>query len=904
MNLSSRLDTIRQSLYDLGYQNPSGAIIPDYNYVAHKDGKKVRIVDFVAFGDAQIFDISTSCIAVNEVNGNIQHEQKVSMITDLAPMGAPIVLFAFPEFVEIWPVSTYIENIIYKEKRVSYQELPKYLNTQGHELSPRSLLSAKHGERQLSFYDIDSSLVEFARETTQDILVNQFEMAISLVPPEIREAFPKELSRLAVWVLAARILQDKLVDDNLRKIKDVITLLNTVQNQFPNYFTTLQQDLDLVSPQAAYEIYDALSGDFTFRSLTNDMLAYFYENTLVDELTRKALGIYYTPRNIAQHILHRLPIEDLKPEERIVLDGTCGSGNLLLASYDRLIKLLPFKLSSHQKQEYLLDHIWGIDKDSFACEIARLSLLLYNLPLGDSWKIINADVFRVKLDEIFGQQPHIIVGNPPFKESTDPEDNNRRIQKAAQIVDLYLKWLAPNGLMGVVLPLTFLHNPSAKNTREKLLTQCDILEIWHLPEGAIPGSSAATAVILARKLPTPVSLPSASRYLTRVNEVIRVKQPFIKNGGPTLSYVKPQSYWLSNPQWLLTSSRFDHIWGRINEQFLPVDPVYGVILNGIKIGKLARPTHLRENAEGMGWRPVLNNNLGGKILEPFLISWHRQSKKYVKYPSEEVERGRNKEDFEVPRKVVMNATRNPSSPWRFYAAIDSSKLVVTENFHYVLPKGATCEELVAILNSMLANAWFAGNVYHRDVTLEVLQKLPFPEFSPQQKKAIKNIVSEIEFMKQTPGMIDRRIQMHIDNLDDIIFDAYMISSDERQQIRGLMGLFPRPGYEWEKTSPNLEPTETYQGKSWILTGQVEDINPESNQITLWIDGKDDLVTLDIPATMPGWALRSGVTFQAATPWEQRYSSDFSKVSWLDFQPLDYGYFTIDELETYLTSLES
>jgi hypothetical protein len=85
MNLSSRLNTIRQSLNDLGYQNPSGAIIPDYNYVAHKDGKKVRIVDFVAFGDAQIFDISTSCIAVNEVNGNIQHEQKVSMITVYCP---------------------------------------------------------------------------------------------------------------------------------------------------------------------------------------------------------------------------------------------------------------------------------------------------------------------------------------------------------------------------------------------------------------------------------------------------------------------------------------------------------------------------------------------------------------------------------------------------------------------------------------------------------------------------------------------------------------------------------------------------------------------------------------------------------------------------------------------------
>ena len=117
MNFSSRLDFVKQSLHDLGYQNPNGAVIPDYTYVAHKGNNKLRIVDLVAFGDARIFDIDTSCIAVNEVNDNIQQGQKLSMIADLAPMGAPIVLFAFPNHVEIWPVSSDSQKIANKEKR-------------------------------------------------------------------------------------------------------------------------------------------------------------------------------------------------------------------------------------------------------------------------------------------------------------------------------------------------------------------------------------------------------------------------------------------------------------------------------------------------------------------------------------------------------------------------------------------------------------------------------------------------------------------------------------------------------------------------------------------------------------------------------------------------------------------
>jgi len=387
--LSQQLALVKQGLYDLGYHEPHGATIQDYRFITSE--KQLGHADLLAFGDTQLCDISTSCIAVNALNNN---DDQFSALKNNTFVGAPIALFVLPEHVEIWPVSTNFSNALQQQKKLSYEDLPEYLHTRGRELAPRSLLSAKKGARQLSLFDLDPSLIEFARDATQEILVRQFEVAIQATSVDIRKKYSKQLHRLAIWVLAARILQDKLHDYADLRTNDALALLRAVQQRFPNYFTTLSQDLSVTGEEVAYQLYDGLSGDFTFRSLTNDMLAYFYENTLVDGDIRKEFGIYYTPRSLAQRIFSHLPIEDFPPEDRTILDGTCGSGNLLLAGYNRLADLLPSNWSSVLRHTYLLNHIWGIDQDSYACEIARLSLLLYNLPAGDSWQVKTADVFQ------------------------------------------------------------------------------------------------------------------------------------------------------------------------------------------------------------------------------------------------------------------------------------------------------------------------------------------------------------------------------------------------------------------------------------------------------------------------------------------------------------------------------
>lgn len=893
-NFPYQLKTVERHLTEIGYSKPTGSTVLNYEFIVDRNEQPWK-TDLMAFGDPQRFDISTSCIAVQWwPNGG----DKSVALQSLRHIGAPIALFATPDQVEIWSVSSESETIRQPKEAWSYDRLSGYFSDHKRDLAPHSVLQAKKGERQLTFFDIDSSLETFARQATQETLAEQFMETIATVPHTIRQHYPKELTRVVISVLAARILQDKLIEYPDLQVRDIESLLQTLQTRFPNYFTDITSDIKEIGYETLNLLYQGLLGGFTFRSLTNDMLAYFYENVFVDKQLQRELGIYYTPRYITERILKHLPIEDLPPEDRAVLDGTCGSGNMLLAAYDRLSKLLPVRWSLEKCHNYLLDHILGIDVDPFACEIARLSLLLYDLPMGDSWQVEKADVFHVMPAQIFNKKPTIIVSNPPFEHlSTE----GKRIQIAAEVLKKYLDWLPANGLLGIIVPLTFLNNASVLNVRKRLLTECDILEVWHLLQGAVSHWSTSTAIILARKLPEKEY--NTGNDLTRVIEVIGTdRQEFEHFDYPTFSYVVPQLRWLKHPRFSMDSSVIDPTCDSINQRFSPIHENYAFLADGVKPGPRARPTHFSYRPTGDINRKTLYNNRDGKKLEPYRIDWKSQHYRYIKYPGN-LERPREEWHFEQPIKVIFNSIRNSGGPWHFYAAIDKDKLIPTENFCYALSTTeASAEEITSVLNSSVANAWYASRYQGSNINLTLLKQLPFPTFDKKQKERIRHLVKSItNLKKQIQNTALEKIRSYILELDKIVFDAYELSQEERQQLTEWIETSPRPrpGVEWTDASNyQARPQkQSYQGRRWILTGEVKSINNEKQSLSIQIDDRE--IEIPIPSGMPGWVLRPYVVFEATVPWHQADNEDLSAMTWLDFEPLGYDYLTDDELFTNL-----
>lgn len=118
---------------------------------------------------------------------------------------------------------------------------------------------------------------------------------------------------------------------------------------------------------------------------------------------RKAGGVYYTPKYIVEYIVKQTVgqlIEGKTPEEITkikICDPACGSGSFLLGAYQYLLdyhldwysknhikskaaKNAPLtpngKLSTHIKKQILINNLFGVDIDTQAVEVTKLSLLL------------------------------------------------------------------------------------------------------------------------------------------------------------------------------------------------------------------------------------------------------------------------------------------------------------------------------------------------------------------------------------------------------------------------------------------------------------------------------------------------------------------------------------------------
>jgi hypothetical protein len=135
---------------------------------------------------------------------------------------------------------------------------------------------------------------------------------------------------------------------------------------------------------------------------------------------RKAGGVYYTPAYIVDYIVKNtvgklLEGKTLKQAAKLrILDPACGSGSFLIGAYQFLLdwhlqrhveeasgsrRRAPveqtadgdWRLTVEEKKRILLTHIFGVDIDAQAVEVAKLSLLLKTLE-GETRDTIDAQI--------------------------------------------------------------------------------------------------------------------------------------------------------------------------------------------------------------------------------------------------------------------------------------------------------------------------------------------------------------------------------------------------------------------------------------------------------------------------------------------------------------------------------
>ncbi|KXK38737.1 MAG: N-6 DNA methylase [Saprospiraceae bacterium] len=275
---------------------------------------------------------------------------------------------------------------------------------------------------------------------------------------------------------------------------------------------------------------------------------------------RKAGGVYYTPQYIVDYIVKNTigtQIQNKTPKEVAelkIVDPACGSGSFLIGAYQYLLDwhkdyysnngkpskgnknnpLTPLgELTTAEKKRILLNNIYGVDLDSNAVEVTKLSLLLKcmegetketietqtklfhdrilptldnNIKSGNS--LIDLDYYDNELD--FGEEKKVkpfswqkafpdvfknggfdcVIGNPPYGAELSKELQSYCLKKynigntdtAALFMIQSKNLLTKNGINGFIIPKSFTYASNWARTRELLLDDISIIvdcsKVW------------------------------------------------------------------------------------------------------------------------------------------------------------------------------------------------------------------------------------------------------------------------------------------------------------------------------------------------------------------------------------------------------------------------------------------
>lgn len=438
---------------------------------------------------------------------------------------------------------------------------------------------------------------------------------------------------------------------------DIVRAL--VADFYKNRFSPYGYDFSLISKHALSRIYEHYVS--ILRSPQGGQLQFF--PAMMEELTNKNLGSYYTPQYVARFFARYLQ-EYTAPKdfrEMKIVDPACGSGIFLRTALE--LRCDPLDPLARATVSESFRNVLGLDIEPSACEATKLSLSLLYLVLTDEFPdSLNiqardaVEFVRAETGECgtFGA----VVANPPYiRWESQSQAWQQRVEEylgdlRQGKVDAYVALLKvgldlvrPGGFAMYVLPHTFLYANNTQKLREVISRDFWIRLVADLSDIKVfeDVNSYTILLIIQRKcevmgdpLATVVkcrsevgeALSTALRRRAADNEFFQVfEAPQAAFTGQTWKLIPPR-------QRLLISQL---------EKLPPLSSLTR-ILQGVVTG--ADKVFLRKRAdvpakERSCWRPLLAD----REMIPYVVP--KDVEQMVFYP---VENGRRLEEGEVKNK--------------------------------------------------------------------------------------------------------------------------------------------------------------------------------------------------------------------------------------------------------------
>lgn len=507
-------------------------------------------------------------------------------------------------------------------------------------------------------------------------------------------------------------------------------------------------------------------------------------NALIEQKpeVRKAGGVFYTPKYIVDYIVEHTvgPLLEKarypsKVAELKIADISCGSGSFLIGVYGRLLDWYHgyynqypsaakeagchwdeengvWVLSIRQKQQILLDNVYGVDIDMQAAEVTQVSLFLKlledetmatanemnvlfaekilpdlsgNIKCGNALigydimdnltdfdlshqRSINPFEFEQAFPKVFRRSQKgfdAIVGNPPYVKVSSKEQKDQRTyfeqhyQYQNYQYDLYLLFLersgtllAENGKIGMIVPNTWLQSLTYTEIRRHLLNNYQWQKILHGKEHIFDAVVDTHVLIFEKGRLNGKNLFDVEMAENcQISSYQRLDQnQFDKQGGIINILATPEE-----------TALFE----RIKKQSITLkDCTFSTVgVKPFQTGKGKPPQsketvedkpYVKENCpkpEGKYWKPLMR----GSLMNKYISYWNEDS--WIQY-GEWLAEPRQPEIFSTPEKIIVRQTAD-----RIIATLIGKDIICRDNLHIVIPTTVNAKFALAVLNSKLTD---------------------------------------------------------------------------------------------------------------------------------------------------------------------------------------------------------
>jgi len=407
----------------------------------------------------------------------------------------------------------------------------------------------------------------------------------------------------------------------------------------------------------------------------------------------------------------------------------------------------------------------------------------------------------------------IIIGNPPYGANVNENEKHfikehfksatGRYDTFYYFIESSVSLLKEGGILGFIVPDTWLTNHQAQSLREILLRSSSLIRIVGLPQKVFPDTNVDTCIIILQKESEEEIISKNSIKVAILGKNVHLVN-LLQNVFQR-EFTVMQKDWGKDKRFLFNIHQTSNsLVDKINEACIPLG---GITEMTRGINPYAKSELIQKYGKVKGTKIVENRIwhsdskksveykkelVGGDIGRYFVL---RNGGKWIKY-GEWLSRPREPKFFTLPH-LVIQRIRNPALKTRIVATYIDPKdeyynnsgltnlIIANENY--------SIKYILTILNSKLIN-WYYRQFF-RDVNIkpEDLRELPIKVLNINDQSQLIDLADRMlklnkQLVKIHPNMTKERVSLteeikKIDaSIDALIYELYGIVDDEKKII--------------------------------------------------------------------------------------------------------------------------